>query len=299
VAFQQLKLFRDIAQTRSVSRGAQLNGISQSAASQHIHELERLLDARLLDRSTRPLTLTPAGNLYLGLCREVLRRNEEFMAALGGLKQDVQGTVRVASIYSIALSEMSLLENEFARRHPGARLSVEYLRPDKVLEAVLADRADLGLISYPAHRKDLAVLPWRTEEMVLATSPSHPLASARKVTPADLEGQDFIAFDEDLPIRHDIDRYLREYGVRVNLVMHFEVVEMMKEAVAFGSGISILPRRIMQSDIERGRIAAIPLDPGLSRPLGIIHRKRKRFNPATQAFLEVLKEPARDFTPVR
>src|SRR5258708_22164835 len=101
VLFDNSKLFRDIAQAKSISRGAAHNGISQSAASQHIHELERKVGMPLLDRATRPLTLTPAGKLYFDLCRDVVRLEEEFQTALDEWKARVEGEVRVVSIYSI------------------------------------------------------------------------------------------------------------------------------------------------------------------------------------------------------
>src|SRR2546423_2435115 len=176
VIFEDCKLFRDVSHTRSLSRAAVLNGISQSAATQHIQELEKRLGAQLLDRSTRPLGLTLAGKLYAELCRDVLRREEEFIAELDEIKADVEGKVRVASIYSIGLSEMPRLREDFQRACPGAQLHVEYLRPDKVYEAVLEGEADLGFISYPEHRRDLAIIPWREERMTVALYPSHPLS---------------------------------------------------------------------------------------------------------------------------
>ncbi|MBI3471670.1 MAG: LysR family transcriptional regulator, partial [Candidatus Solibacter usitatus] len=166
-----MKLFRDIAQARSLSRGAEKNGISQSAASQHIQDLEKKLGTALFDRSTRPFTLTEAGTLYQALARDVLRREEEFIAALDRLKSVVEGEVRVASIYSIGISELSSLKEEFSRRYPDARLLVDYLRPDRIYEALLADQADLGLVSYPVATKELAVIPWREEEMAVVASP--------------------------------------------------------------------------------------------------------------------------------
>ena len=174
--FEECKLFRDVAHARSLSRAAAMNGISQSAATQHIQELEKRLGVQLLDRSTRPLGLTPGGKLYADLCRDVLRREEDFVAALDEIKAEAEGTVRVASIYSIGLSEMSRLREEFARACPGAQLHVEYLRPDKVYQAVLEDQADLGFISYPENRRDLTVIPWREERMTVAVYPSHPFA---------------------------------------------------------------------------------------------------------------------------
>jgi LysR family transcriptional regulator, transcriptional activator of the cysJI operon len=301
MAHESLKLFRDIAQTRSFSKGAALNSVSQSAASQQVQELEQELGVELLDRSTRPLVVTAAGNLYSEFCRDVLRRREEFNVAIDRMKQEVEGTVRVASIYSIGLSEMVQLEQEFGRRLPDARLEVEYLRPEKVYSSVLSDAADLGLVSYPESSREITVLPWRREEMVVAASPYHPLAQALgSVDLSDLDGVDFIGFDEDLPIARDIERFLNTQGIKVNITLHFDNIQMIKEAVAHRVGVSIMPARIMKDEIAQGRLVAIPIAaPELYRPLGIIHRKKKRFYPVAQAFLELLCEkPSPEFEAV-
>jgi DNA-binding transcriptional LysR family regulator len=290
MAFWDLRLFKEIAVTRSMSKGAAHCGVSQSAASQHVQEVERRLGVSLFDRGKRPLELTPAGHRYHEFCRDVLRREEELGLALESLKGAAQGAVRVASIYSIGLSELSRLQEEFAARYPAAQLHVEYMRPDKIYEAVLNDEADLGLVSYPEPGREIAVIPWRKEEMQVAAPPSHHLAARAEVYPADLKGLDFIGFDEDLKIRHELDRFLRAQGIEMNLVMHFDNIQMIKEAVALGSGISILPARTMQAEIAQGRLAAVRLHaPGLVRPVGIVHRKRKKFNRATEVFLELLR----------
>jgi DNA-binding transcriptional LysR family regulator len=292
VNYENLKLFRDIAQTHSFSRGAAMNGISQSAASQHVQELERGLGVELLDRSTRPLVVTQAGRLYADFCRDILHRKDDFEVALQRLKQEVEGTLRVASIYSVGLSEMVEIEKEFARRQPEAKLEVEYLRPERIYEAVLAGEVDLGLISYPEARRDITVIPWRREEMVLAVAPSHPLARrGDAISPTELNGADFISFDDDLPIRRHMDRFLKEHGVEVNIALHFDNIQMIKEAVTHRVGVSIMPVRTMRDDIQQGRLAAVRIaDATLFRPLGIIHRKKKRFHRVAQAFLDLLRE---------
>jgi DNA-binding transcriptional LysR family regulator len=291
LTYSNIRLFRDIASTRSFSRGAAMNKVSQSAASQHINEIEKAFGAELLDRSTRPLSVTPAGRLYLDFCREALQRKEEFEVALEKHKQEIQGTVRVAAIYSVGLSEMVQIEREFSRRQPEAALEVEYLRPEKVYEAVLADEADLGLVSYPESSRDITVIPWRQEEMVLAASPYHALAAKGHVAPKDLQGIDFIGFDDDLPIRREIDRFLREHGVEVNETLHFDNLQMIKEAVAHQAGVSIMPARIMLEEIAQGRLVAVPMAaPELFRPVGIIHRRKKRFQRVAQEFLKLLCE---------
>lgn len=291
VHFFHFKLFRDIASTGSMSKGASMNDISQSAASQHVQELERGWETELIDRSRRPIQLTEAGKLYLELCREVLKQRDEFQFALGQLKTSVGGTVRVASIFSVGLVEMSRLEQEFAQRFPQAKLEVEYLRPEKVYEAIRSDAADIGLVSYAHPLKDIAAIPWREEEMAVAAAPEHPIAMLAKVQPADLEGMEFIAFDPDLPIRKEVDRFLREHSVTVKISKHFDSIPLIKEGLALGQSVSILPVRMLRTEMAEGRLACVPLEaPGLIRPLGIIHLKKKRFSRGTQAFLELLQE---------
>jgi DNA-binding transcriptional LysR family regulator len=287
--FAGLKLFVDVAISRSVSRAALMNGVSQSAVSQRLQEMERLLGVKLLDRSRRPLELTEAGRIYCQFCQGVLRRRQRLDDELDKLRGQGGNEVRVAAIYSVGIPDMSRFEEELARSMPGAELEVEFLRPEKVHDAVVADRADLGLVSYPQPDKDIAAIPWRKQQMMVVAAPSHPLASRDVLRPAELSQQDFVAFDDDLRVGWEVKRYLREGGARVNVVMHFDNVQTMKEAVTLGTGISILPVQVLREDLEEGRLVAIPLEGrALVRPLGVIHRRRKKFNRATQAFLNVL-----------
>jgi DNA-binding transcriptional LysR family regulator len=291
LSFENLKLFKDIAQARSVSRGAALNDVSQSAASQHVQELERQLETTLLDRSTRPLAVTEAGRLYLDFCKDVLRRRDDFETALDRMKNQVEGTVRVAAIYSVGLSEMADLEQRFTALFPEATVHAEYLRPEKVYEAVLADRVDLGIVSYPEATREITVIPWRREEMAVIASPYHPLAGQDSVRAESLSGVEFVSFDEDLPIQQAVHRFFEEHNVRVRPALHFDNIQMIKEAVMHRVGVSIMPVRAVQTEIAQGRLVAIPIsDTPLYRPLGIIHRKKKRFSRANQAFLEMLQE---------
>ena len=291
MSFEKLRLFRDVAHHRSVSKAARLNEISQSAASQQIQELERQLGTSLLDRSTRPLTVTESGKLYLDYCRDVLRRRDEFEANLKRLQKERSGTVRLAAIYSVGLTEMSEIEVRFSQKFPDAEIQVQYLRPERVYESVAEDSADLGLVSYAESSREVVALPWREEEMVVAVAPDHKLAGSRSISPTSLEHQPFVGFDDDLPIQNEISRYLREHRVTVDTVLHFDNLQMIKEAVAHGAGISIMPRRVMRDDLEQGRLIALRLRPAeLYRPVRIIHRRRKVFSEVAGGLLALLRE---------
>ena len=127
--------------------------------------------------------------------------------------------------------------------------------------------------------------------MAVAVSANSPLAHRVWLRPADLEGQEFVGFDDDLPIAGVVDAYLASAGVHVKKEMQFDNMASVKEAVAAGSGFSILPVRQLKAEVEAGRMAAIRLDnPPIYRPLAIIHLSQKRFNRATELFLEALRE---------
>jgi DNA-binding transcriptional LysR family regulator len=127
--------------------------------------------------------------------------------------------------------------------------------------------------------------------MVLTAAPSHPLANRDRIYPEDLNGVDFITFDDDLPISRELSRYLKTHDIEVNTIMRFDNIQTIKEAVILGSGVSIVPARILQAELADGRLCAAPLlEPSLYRPVGIVHRKKKRFHRAAQAFLDLLQE---------
>ncbi len=285
-----MRLFCDVVRLRSVSRGAAQSGISQSAASQAIQQLETELDALLLDRSRRPLRPTEEGRGFYEACRSLLQGFERARADLAASRQRVEGTVRVAAIYSVGLHDMSRHMQPFMSAHPHARVLLECLHPHKVVEAVLNDEADLGVLSYPAATRALAVLPLRSEPMVLVCHPSHRLARRRLAGPADLHGERFVAFDHDLAIRKAIDRVLKQHDVRVDVVMAFDNIETIKQAIGIAAGVSILPRPTVLKEVGIRTLAAVPLAiPGLVRPVGIIHRRGKRLAPAVARFVELLR----------
>jgi len=286
-----LKLYCDVARLRSFSRGATASGVSQSAASQAIQQLEAELGAVLLDRSRRPLQPTEEGRGFYEACRTLLQGFEQARAELAASRQRVEGTVRVAAIYSVGLHDMSRHMQPFMAEHPQARVLLECLHPHKVVEAVLNDEADLGILSYPTATRALEVLPLRSEPMVVVTHPSHRLARKRRVAPADLNGEAFVAFDHDLAVRRAIDRALKQHSVRVNVVMEFDNVETIKQAIGIAAGISILPRPTVLKEVEIRTLAAVPLAiPGLVRPIAIIHRRGKRLTPAVARFIELLQK---------
>jgi DNA-binding transcriptional LysR family regulator len=288
---ETLRIFCDVVQHQSFSRGATINGISQSAATQSVHRVEEHFGVQLIDRSKRPFVLTPEGQACYEGFREVLELYDSVESRVRSLRMEIGGLVRVASIYSVGLHDMSRCMQDFMRRFPKAKVRLEYLRPNKVYDAVVNAEVDLGIISYPTASPDLNVIPLRSERMVLVCHPQHRLAHEKSVTAEHLQGEDFVAFDRDLSIRKEVDRYLRQRSVTIRIVMEFDNIETIKQAVQIGAGISILPEPTVRAECRAGTLAIVRLiAPELRRPIGIIHRHRKVFTPTAAKFAELLQE---------
>jgi DNA-binding transcriptional LysR family regulator len=289
-----LKLYCDIVRLKSFSQGASANQVTQSAASQAIQQLEAELGVQLIDRSKRPFMLTPPGQRLYDGAQRLIRLHDELRASLAPDRSAIQGTVRVAAIYSVGISLMSDHIHRFMAQYPQARVRIEYLHPDKVTEAVLTDDADLGILSYPPQNRSLISLPWRDEPMVFVCHPGHRLARRRTVLPQELSGENFVAFDHNLKIRKAVDGYLREHGARPTMVMEFDNIETIKQAVSVEAGVSILPHPTVMKEVGARILVAIPLGSApFVRPLGIIYRRRRALAPTMLRFLEGLRPETR------
>ncbi|MHB1421793.1 MAG: LysR family transcriptional regulator [Gemmataceae bacterium] len=291
--FEALQVFCDIARCRSISRAAALQQppLTQSAVSQIVHQLEKRLGVQLIDRSTRPLQLTPLGQAYYQGCKELVERYLELEASIKQGRLELTATVQVAAIYSVGLGDMGHYVERFGVEQPFARVHVEYLHSHRVVEKVRDGSVDLGLVSFPRKSRDMVVLPWREEEMVLACQPTHPLSRLERVRLAQLSGEKYIAFDKDLGIRRQVDRFLRQQGVSVEVELEFDNIENIKKGIEIAGGVALLPEPTLRQEVEAGLLVSRPLAGcRFVRPLAIIHRRRNRLSPAAQRFIELLRE---------
>jgi len=289
---QSLRLFYDVAERRSFSEAAKLHGITQSAASQRISQLEKKLGVTLLDRSVRPLAMTRAGEMFLDGCQNLLERYHQLQRKVVGLCDDAAGRVRVAAIYSAGIDLLEHIREGFEAEHQQIKIQICYKRPHEVYDSVRAHTCELGIVSYPQRWRQVGIIPLRDEMMAVVTCAKHPLTSRTRVGPEDLHGHKLVTFDNTLPVGRQIRRYLRDHGVELTVDHIFDNIDTIKNAVALTDRIAILPKRTVAHEVKLGTLAAIELEPQLVRPLGIIFRPMQRggepFAPSAKMFVDYL-----------
>jgi DNA-binding transcriptional LysR family regulator len=286
---ENFKIFADLVETKSFSKSAKLNGITQSAVSQQARAMERHFKTLLIDRSQKQFQLTREGTRVYDAAKEVLHTYEKLLSELQEMKKVISGTIRISTIYSIGLHELPPFIKKFLHDFPSVNVRVEYRRSNLVYEDILHNSVDFGLVAFPVKQRQIEVLPFRNDRLVLITHPNHPLAKRTEIEVKDLTGQKFIGFDPDIPTRKAVDIIFREHKLEIEPVMEFDNIETVKRAVEIDHGIAIVPQATVAQEQKQGTLAVLHFrGKEFSRPLAILHRKGRVLTPAMRKFIETL-----------
>ena len=288
---ETLKVFCDVVETKSFSVAASQNYVTQSAVSQQIRMLEEKYGKQLLERTRGNVQLTPAGEILYNVSKEIVERYHDLEARLQAAAKTVAGAVRVATVHTIGLYELSSQLKRFLKAFPQVQLQLEYSKSNKIYDDAVKGHIDLGIVAYPMRRAGITVMPFREDRLVIVCPPQHPLARFRQVSIKKLAGEPLVGFDRDIPTRRETDRVLRRHGLETRYVMELDNAEIMKRVVEIGLGVAILPEAAVRPEVKGGSLVAVQVsDEVFLRPLGIIHRSGKHFSPAASKFIECLLE---------
>jgi DNA-binding transcriptional LysR family regulator len=293
VQIETLKIFCDLVETKSLSRAAERNFVTQSAVSQQVRGLEEKFKRRLLERMRggREVGLTEAGEAFYQESRQIVAAYVQLEERMRTLTGTVSGTVHVATVYSIGLHELPAVIRRFMAEHPEAKIDLEYSRTTRIVRDVLAGTVELGIVAYPEKKRGLSVVPLGGDRLVLICPPGHPLARHKKLRARDLNDQDFVLFERDIPTRRAIDRILRAHGVSVKRVAEFDNIETIKRAVEVGFGAAIVPSPSVSDEERDGRLAVVPLaEAEWTRSVGVIYRSDRTLGTAAKKFIQLLRE---------
>ena len=286
---ENFKIFSDLVETKSFSKSAKLNGITQSAVSQQARAMERHFKTLLIDRSQKQFQLTREGQRVYESAKEILHTYDKLLSELQEMKKVISGTIRISTIYSIGLHELPAYIKKFLHDYPSVNVRVEYRRSNLVYEDILHNAVDFGLVAFPVKQRQIEALPFRDDHLVLITHPGHPLAKGGEIDLKQLAGQKFIGFDPDIPTRKAVDQIFRDHKLEIEPVMEFDNIETVKRAVEIDHGIAIVPQATVQQEVKQGTLIAVHFKgKDFTRPLAILHRKGRVLTPAMKKFIETL-----------
>ena len=286
---ENLKIFADLVETKSFSKSAKLNGLTQSAVSQQARAMERHFKALLIDRSQKQFQLTREGQRVYESSKDILHAYDTLLSEMQEMKKVISGMIRISTIYSIGLHELPPYIKKFLHDYPSVNVRVEYRRSNLVYEDILHNAVDFGLVAFPAKMRQVESIAFRNDHLVVITHPQHPLSKRGEVEIRDLAGQKFIGFDPDIPTRKAVDQIFRDNKLEIQPVMEFDNIETVKRAVEVDHGIAIVPQATVVQEANLGTLAVLHFKGrAFTRPLAILHRKGRVLTPAMKKFVEIL-----------
>jgi DNA-binding transcriptional LysR family regulator len=205
------------------------------------------------------------------------------------MKKIISGTIHISTVYSIGLHGLPPYVKSFLMKFPKVNIRIEYRRATMVYEDVLSNSIDLGLVAYPQKHKQLEILPFDDDILVIVASPEHPLAKKDELDITELADQKFIGFEPDIPTRKATDIIFKEAGIEIEPVMEFDNVETVKRAVEINAGMAIVPQTTVAREESQGLLKVIQFKNRVyTRPLALIHRKGRILTPAMRKLIELL-----------
>jgi DNA-binding transcriptional LysR family regulator len=285
--FDQLETFLEVARLSSFSRAAEKRFRTQPAISAQIRALEEEVGAKLLDRSGGKVSLTAAGKAFQKYADDALQARRAIVTAMAEMERIPRGELVVGANEGTCLHVLPEVFSEFKKQYPGVSVNINRLESTGILESVIDNSVDFGVVSLPVNDARLTVVPIHRDELVVITPPKHPLAKLKSVTIADAAKYPLLV-PETGHTRDAIEQLFHERKLKLNVSMELDSSELLKRFVAADVGIGFIARSNVIEDVQAAVLCALPLsDATIRRDLALVFRKDKALSRAALAFIDI------------
>ena len=285
---RRLQVFHAVAELKSFTRAGRRLHMTQPAVTSQIRQIEEHFNTRLFDREHNRIELTAAGRQVEKYAKRILALYSEMNGSLRELTDDMAGTLLLGASMTIAEYDLPRLLVRFKQRFPEVNVRLLMSNTGGIVQMVVENRIDLGLVEGPVHNRSLAVRRYDLDKLVVALPPEHPLAGEPRIPFTALRGVPLILREEGSGTREVFLDHAHAAGFALDdfdVVMELGSPEAIKGAVETGLGITIISIATLRREIAQGTLRAVDLDPPIERPFSFVHRKQKFRVPAVEELL--------------
>ncbi len=292
-SLNSLLVFHEVSKHKSFSKAAEGLFISQPAVTKHIKDLELKLGLGLIQRRGGGFALTEAGEILFKHTHKISSHLLEIENALGNLKKDHHGVLKIGTTESYSKCLMPKLLSGFQTFHPSIKITLEVGNSEEIEKSLLDYKNDLGLIGVVKASSKFELVPFLKEELVLIVSPNHPLGKRKAVSLKEIEGYPFIIRAKGSTTRRILFHAFEEFDIHPSLLIEAGSSEFIKQWVSEGKGISIIVKRIVEDEEKRGVLKNIPLAEKIYLEVGLLYLKGEKFNPTIKTFVHFVEHHGR------
>ena len=297
-SLKQLRVFVTVAQARSFSRAGDIIGLSQSAVSHSVKELELQTGVKLLDRTTREVILTEAGQQLAARLERLLDELNSTLREAGRMGQQLTGTVRVAASQTISAHLIPQCIAQSNLRYPEIAFMLHDRPQQWVLESIRHGEVDFGIVIDPGQVSDLECEEILSEPFFLLCRNDHAWSNEQCVSWHELEGARLVVQDYASGSRPLIDAALVQFDIHAQIVQEIGHPATLFPMVEAGIGASVLPALALPLP-EGSTLCVKRLIPEIQRKIMLVRRKNRSLSGAAQAVWDVAREQARYLTRAR
>jgi DNA-binding transcriptional LysR family regulator len=285
--FDQLETFIEVARLCSFSRAAEKRFRTQPAISSQIRSLEEEVGARLLDRSGGKVSLTASGKLFLKFAEDTVDARKSVVRAIAETERVPRGEIVVGANEGTCLHVLPEVFAHFKRQYPDVAININRADYAKILESVIDNSVDFGVVSLPINDPRLTAVPIHKDELVLIAPPKHPLARLKAATAAEIANYPLV-MPKAGHTRDALDDLFHRLKLKPRCAMELDSSELLKRFVAADVGVGFISRSHVQEDVKANVLAAVPVaDAQIRRDLALVFRKDKALSRAALAFIDV------------
>jgi DNA-binding transcriptional LysR family regulator len=293
VTLRQLRVFIEVARLQSFSRAGDEIGLTQSAVSRCVRELEGEIGLKLIDRTTREVQLTDAGGNLVSSVSRLLTDLDDALREIREIGEQRRGRVVVAASPTVACRLMPRVLAACGQQFPHVALGLRDDVQSDVVRKVKSGEVDFGVVIGPFAADDLLSESLMTDSFCVVSRDDHPLARQKQVGWTDLDGQQLVMLDYASGSRPIIDAVMHEYGVNAAVVQELGHSATVFGLVEAGIGVSVLPWLALPLPAGAALVAR-PLVPRAERTVELVRRRDRSLSPAAEAVWSLIRElPAR------
>jgi DNA-binding transcriptional LysR family regulator len=270
----------------SFSRAAEKRFRTQPAISSQIRALEEEVGARLLDRSGGKVSVTQSGKLFQKYAEETLEARKNVLTAIAETERVPRGEIIVGANEGTCLHILPEVFAEFKRKYPDVAVNIKRSDYAKILESVIDNSVDFGVVSLPVTDTRLTVVLVHRDELVIIAPPQHPLARMKSASVA--EAAKFpLVVPKAGHTRDALETLFHEHKLKPRYAMELDSSELLKRFVAADVGVGFIARSNVSEDVKAGVLSAVPFsDAQIRRDLALVFRKDKALSRAALAFID-------------
>jgi len=288
-----LKAFYVAANCKSFSQTAKILHLSQSSVSLQIKQLEEYWDFQLFERTTKKISLTPAGAILYTKVEKLLSLLNETENELKELKSIVHGDLKVGASLTIGEHILPFILADFKKMYPQVDMSLKVYNSEQIVEKLLHHEINLGFIESMLSYPSLTQIPFAEDELIIITSPHSKFTESSDITIDELLHFPFVIREKGSGTRQVMEDTLRKNQVdpeQLNIIMEFEQTETIKSAVEAGMGLSIISKSAVRKELAQKTLIQLKID-GLSlyRKFYMIYQE-EGLRLTSKKLLEFIKE---------